>query len=479
MIKKFYSKSLIRNYFFARAVASDRNNRLSNNLKVWAYYNLGMYETVSNFPVTNLKSRGLLAKVVSHAACGEFNESKELLNSFLQQKNQKKYIVKLADALCPYLPNEALGLISNIKPEPLYSSILLKLGQKEKAFIELEKLYKNKIYRKKPEIILYYSNSKNDLTVSEKIRYLNIYLNLYNIPKIKLINKSDNLNVMNIECAHKEKYLNGPLVSILMTAYNIGERISSAINSILNQTYENIELIIVNDCSTDNTIEIIRNWEKKDSRIKVIDLKKNVGTYVAKNIALLKSKGEYITCHDSDDWSHPVKIERQILPLIENRNLVATISSWIRIDDFGNYYARPVHPIARINPSSLMFRKKIVLEKAGLWDSVRTGADSEFIARLKIVFGRLKVKRIKETLAFGAHRYDSLMTAKDTGYCEVGMSPHRLEYWESWNKWHIEELRNKKKPTLNISLKDRKFCVPEKIFVPYKDIKINLDDNDL
>ena len=480
MIKNLYIKRLLRKHLFFKAISLDKNKELSVDLRIWSYYNLGMYKTVSQFSSKKLKSKGLLSKIVSHAACGEFNISRELIKEFKNQKDYSKYIVKLADSLAPFMANEAIELISDLKPEPLYSSILLKLNRNKEANKKLSILIKNKNYRKKPEILLYYANSKDTITKNEKIKYLNMYLNLFKTPKIKLIDKSKNVNVMNLSSSHNDKYFDGPLVTILMTSYNIGERINTAIESILNQSYQNIELIIIDDASSDNTLDIIRTWEKQDKRVKLISLKVNVGTYVAKNIGLLKSKGAFITCHDSDDWSHPIKIETQVLPLIKNKNLIATIFSWIRIDDFGDYYARPIHPLMRINPSSLLFRKKEVLEKAGLWDCVRTGADSEFIARLKLVFGRLKIKKIKPALSFGAHRDNSLMTAEDTGYCEIGMSPQRLEYWESWSQWHIDNLSIGIKPKLdNTLLSKRTFTVPKTIMVPIEDIKSNLIDNNL
>ena len=145
---------------------------------------------------------------------------------------------------------------------------------------------------------------------------------------------------------------------------------------------------------------------------------------------------------------------------------MATISSWVRLSDRGEYYARPVHPLMRQNPSSLMFRKEKVLKQAGIWDTVRTGADSEYIARLKLVFGRKKVKRIKEPLSFGAHREDSLMTSSETGYCDLGVSPQRLEYWEAWGHWHIDEVRKGKKPFISTDLlAERPFEAPRVIAV--------------
>ena len=211
---------------------------------------------------------------------------------------------------------------------------------------------------------------------------------------------------------------------------------------------------------------------KNDSRIKYIYLSHNVGTYVAKSIGLQKSKGEFVTCHDSDDWAHPMKIEEQVKPLLKNKKLVFTTSQWVRLQADGVYYARALSPLMRLNPASVLFRKKIVLEKAGGWDVVRTGADSEFTARLKLVFGEKAMHRVLKPLTFGAHRSDSLMNAKDTGYCSKGMSPVRLDYWEAWGYWHIEELRAGRKPFISTELlSKRRFDAPPSIIVDNKSIE--------
>ncbi len=129
----------------------------------------------------------------------------------------------------------------------------------------------------------------------------------------------------------------------------------------------------------------------------------------------------------------------------------------------------------RLNSSSPLFRKKLVLEKAGGWDLVRTGADSEFIARLKLVFGRKAMHRVVKPLTFGAHRQESLMNAKATGYCEKGMSLDRLAYWESWGHWHIAELRAGRKPFIPFNLHSaRKFTAPDSIVVSQESIVASL-----
>lgn len=101
------------------------------------------------------------------------------------------------------------------------------------------------------------------------------------------------------------------LVSIIMPSYNTANYISESINSVINQTYKNWELIIVDDCSTDNTDEIIKKF-LKDERIKYLKNEKNSGAAISRNKALREAKGRWIAFLDSDDLWVPEKLEKQI-----------------------------------------------------------------------------------------------------------------------------------------------------------------------
>lgn len=92
-----------------------------------------------------------------------------------------------------------------------------------------------------------------------------------------------------------------PLVSVLMTAYNREKYIAEAIESVLASTYTNFELIIVDDCSKDHTVEIAKSYEAKDNRIKVYVNEKNLGQFPNRNKVSEYAKGEYIYYADSDD----------------------------------------------------------------------------------------------------------------------------------------------------------------------------------
>lgn len=96
-----------------------------------------------------------------------------------------------------------------------------------------------------------------------------------------------------------------PLVSVLMTAFNREQFITDAIESVLANSYQNWELIIVDDCSKDNTVAIAKSYEQKDNRIRVYINERNLGDYPNRNRAASYAKGEYLVNVDSDDRMYP------------------------------------------------------------------------------------------------------------------------------------------------------------------------------
>lgn len=108
-----------------------------------------------------------------------------------------------------------------------------------------------------------------------------------------------------------EKCFMEDLVSIIMPSYNTGAFIAESIQSVLNQTYTNWELIIVDDCSTDNTDEIL-NMYLEDKRIRYLKNEKNFGAAISRNRALREAKGRYIAFLDSDDLWEPEKLRLQL-----------------------------------------------------------------------------------------------------------------------------------------------------------------------
>lgn len=128
--------------------------------------------------------------------------------------------------------------------------------------------------------------------------------------------------------------MNTPLVSVIMPAYNSENYIKSAIDSVLAQTYGNFELILINDCSTDSTLDIMNEYAKKDARITVVSNKVNSGVSFSRNRTIMMSEGEYVAFIDSDDIWAPEKLEKQLELIASNPDavLVYTASGFIKHD---------------------------------------------------------------------------------------------------------------------------------------------------
>ncbi len=127
-----------------------------------------------------------------------------------------------------------------------------------------------------------------------------------------------------------------PLVSVIIPTYNRAEMVQRAIKSILDQTYNNFEILVVDDASTDNTAEAVKNMDNE--KIVYINLQKNVGQCRARNIGIKKAKGEYIGFLDSDDEWMPTKLEKQIKVFNESNDpdLGAVYSGHFEIDEIKN-----------------------------------------------------------------------------------------------------------------------------------------------
>ena len=129
---------------------------------------------------------------------------------------------------------------------------------------------------------------------------------------------------------------NPPILSVLMPVFNSELFVAEAIESILKQTFKDFEFLILDDASTDKSLEIIKNYESKDSRIKVYQNEKNLGVVESRNKLINLSKGKYIAWLDSDDIALPNRFEKQI-KFLEDHPEIGLVGAFpIIIDEFGN-----------------------------------------------------------------------------------------------------------------------------------------------
>lgn len=197
------------------------------------------------------------------------------------------------------------------------------------------------------------------------------------------------------------------MVSIIMTVYNAEKYLSETIESILNQTYQNYEFIIINDLSTDGSLEILRSYEKISKKIQLVSDKK-YGRGKALNRALEIAKGDYIANIDADDPSffNRIKIQREYLLKNPKISLVGTGTQIIDekgevIDEIipleNNYDLRKA--LGKYNPfnhSSIMFRKSDILSIGGYNENIPAQIDYELWIRIA---ARYQISNIKEILS--------------------------------------------------------------------------------
>ena len=113
--------------------------------------------------------------------------------------------------------------------------------------------------------------------------------------------------------------MNSPLISVVINCYNGEKYLLKSIKSILGQTYKNWEIIFWDNCSTDNSKKILKNF--KDKRIKYFKSKIFTSLYAARNMAIKKTKGEYVAFLDTDDWWHKKKLQKHCSTLEKQRLL--------------------------------------------------------------------------------------------------------------------------------------------------------------
>lgn len=280
------------------------------------------------------------------------------------------------------------------------------------------------------------------------------------LPKIVKKNKVDSVvsGEVQIELSTDSNFGNftrdPKRVSVIMTNFNCEKFLARAIKSVLSQTHSNLELLIVDDASTDDSLKVINEFAQADSRIRVFKNRSQRGTYWAKNSVLRKTTGSYITMIDSDDYDLPTRLEKQLAEFTSPEVVCVTCLNDRKVSEFSDVSER-----VSIGYPSMMFRYE-VFEKLGYYDTVRFGADSEFYERAKLEFGPRRFRRVSEVLQICPRRTNGL-----TGVIPE-MSQPRLEYVNNYTKWH----QSTSQRYLEFPQKTRKFPIPNRSIVEYADL---------
>ncbi|SFM27296.1 Glycosyl transferases group 1 [Gracilibacillus orientalis] len=316
---------------------------------------------------------------------------------------------------------------------------------------------------------LYLAMASTETISDKKVEWINQALALDQLKPITLEQSHqdrtlyDSIQVTDQLAQHDER----PVVTVIIPVYNAEKTVQTALDSIINQTWSKLEVLVVDDCSTDNTVQVVEQYVQKDQRIKLLKNSENAGAYIARNRALQQATGEFVTVHDADDWSHPEKMEIQVKHLLENEHVIANTSQQARVTEDLQFHRRgKPGEYLFANMSSLMFRREIALERIGYWDSIRFGADGEFKKRLIKAFGKEAVVDVKTgPCAFQRQSSGSLTANSVFGYHGYFMGV-RKEYLDAYTHYH----QTHQDVYYPFPMTERPFAVPEPMW-PVREAK--------
>ncbi|MQM28934.1 glycosyltransferase family 2 protein [Glycomyces albidus] len=221
-------------------------------------------------------------------------------------------------------------------------------------------------------------------------------------------------------------------ISVIMTTFRPDETLFTAIGSVIAQSWQNWELLLVDDASGPEYGEILARAAALDERIRLFRLPENSGTYRARNRALVECKGVFATGLDSDDWAHPRWLERQVAPMLADPTVVMTFANCVRVrEDLTVVHTG--RPVQGPRSTSVMFRTEPVRERMGYFDALRKGADTEFHFRFKAVFGNRAVRKLQgEVFTLVRLSGDTLTSSEiDNGW----QHPARSAYQSAHQHW--------------------------------------------
>ena len=223
------------------------------------------------------------------------------------------------------------------------------------------------------------------------LKYLNAKWREAGLRQVRIHDESRPFSVANLEADPASQTMVRPVqqqkVSIISPVYNAADTLAGMLRGLQQQSYENIQVIIVDDCSTDATAEIAAKVCEDDKRFHLIRQKQNLGAYVARNAALAQATGQLVTVQCGDDWSHPDKLACAVAEAGRSNHLYhwagrlrLAPDNWAL--EKGRSISNLVHPEW---PSALM-RTELVRSMGG-WNTIRIAGDTELHSRINFANG--------------------------------------------------------------------------------------------
>ena len=268
----------------------------------------------------------------------------------------------------------------------------------------------------------------------DALRYINRSLKKYGYAPLHNSWQENNFRLENLNCGTLPFSTDERLVTVLMTVHQMNPMFETAVNSILNQTHRSIELIIIDDCSSDIDHKTYLQKTSHDHRVKIIKLRQNSGTYVARNEGLKITKGKFTLFMDSDDWTHPQRIEKALERLDLNPEAVVAVDSYVRLNESGHLAMIGTYFVRKCMLG--LWKTDIVRDVLGGFDTVRISADSELLERAQLIYGRLGINHVPVGAYVAYYHDESLTGGGRFGFGWRGIVGQRAKYAGAFRTWH-------------------------------------------
>lgn len=291
-----------------------------------------------------------------------------------------------------------------------------------------------------------------------------------------------------------------PLVSVLTSCYNAAEFLPEAIESILKQTFKDFEFILIDDGSTDNTLDIISGYAAKDDRIVIIK-KKNTGLADSLNIGIWKARGELIARMDADDISLPDRLEKQVAYFQKHRDVILLGSGCNEIDKEGRVVKQHHYPIGHRSlircferdgspfpHSSVIYKTEVVKRINGYRNRLNGAEDLDLWMRLSSL-GKISclnvplVKLRKHEASITARSEKSIILSygarvshllRNNGYLDPIEQDERLcEEFLSWIKERLVREHALRMNQFYLDLRNKLYCKDVNIFKRIIQLMVN------
>lgn len=300
------------------------------------------------------------------------------------------------------------------KPDLYLADRLLRAGQLDPDQLARELLSQPLRWLQQPELELLLHQVKLRADPSD-LSSLTRYLARHGLPGgSRAARGADFLHELRFAAPRAEP--DGPLVSVLMAARNAAHTLPYAVDSVLNQSHRNLELVIADDASDDDSLALLRQRYGAEPRVRLLASRRAQGPYNLRNALLARARGEFVTFHDADDVSLPSRLARQLAALRASGQ-VACVSSWLRMRRDGSVVFFGQGGCARLSMVSLL-ATRTALATVGPYPAARFGADLDIVRRLAQRYG--EPVRLREPLLFGLWSSQSLTRSQRSESLESG-----------------------------------------------------------